>query len=444
MILQGNQRGGSRELANHLLSPENDHAELHSLRGFAADDLHGALHEAYAVSRGTRCKQFLFSLSLNPPPNEKVGTKAFESAIQRVEQKLGLSAQPRAVIFHEKDGADGQTRRHAHAVWSRINTDQMKAVPLPFTHKKLREISRDLYIEHGWSLPRGFINSQEKSMKNFTLAEWQQAKRIDKDPRTIKNSFADAWAISDSKSGFEQALNERGYRLARGNRRGFVGVDERGEVFSIPRMAGVKTKAVRERLGSEDQLLCVDEVKDRIARDMLPKLGALQGELTERRRKELAEIKERKDQLIERQRAERTALAEKLQTRQQQEALARQAQFRGGLKGLWDRLRGQHSKTKARHADQAAQGQKRDRAEQDRLIFRQMEQRNALKAENTKGREQFIEQRKALRTDVRTYTQMKAPPQPTRDAKAAFMDRRKEMQAKRSASRPRPGPKMER
>ena len=159
MILQGNQRGGSRDLANHLLSPENDHVELHSLRGFAADDLHGALHEAYAVSRGTRCKQFLFSLSLNPPPNEQVGTQAFESAIERIEQKLGLSDQPRAVIFHEKDGADGQTRRHAHAVWSRIDTDKMKAVPLPFTHKRLREMSRQLYVEHGWSMPRGGVTA---------------------------------------------------------------------------------------------------------------------------------------------------------------------------------------------------------------------------------------------------------------------------------------------
>lgn len=444
MILQCSQRGGSRDLANHLMSPDNDHVELHSLRGFCSDDLHGALQEAYALSRGTRCKRFLFSLSLNPPPNEQVSTEAFERAIERVEREFGLIKQSRAIIFHEKDGADGQTRRHAHAVWSRIDTDQMKAVPLPFTHKRLREISRQFYIEHGWSLPRGFTNSQEKSMKTFTLADWQQAKRIGKDPRAIKDSFADAWAISDSRASFTQALSERGYRLARGDRRGFVGVDERGEVFSIPRMAGVKTNAVRERLGSEDKLPSVDEVKDRIARDMLPKLGELQGELTERRRQELAETKERKALLVERQRAERKALAEKLQARQQQEALARQAQFRNGLKGLWDRLRGAHSKTKARHTEEAAQAAKRDKLEKDRLVFNQMDQRNAFSARHKEKREAFIEQRKALRSDVQSYSQMKAPPNPTRDAKAAFMDRRKEVQAKRSASRPRPGPKLDR
>jgi len=111
VILIGNQRGGGRDLAQHLLKEENDHVRLHQLRGFIADDLEDAFKEAYAVSRGTRCKQFLFSLSLNPPKDAKVSTEAFESAIERVERKLGLNGQPRAIVFHEKEG-----RRHAHAV----------------------------------------------------------------------------------------------------------------------------------------------------------------------------------------------------------------------------------------------------------------------------------------------------------------------------------------
>lgn len=66
MILKGNQRGGANNLAIHLLKNENEHVEIHELRGFASDSLVSALNEAYAVSRGTRCKKFLFSLSLNP------------------------------------------------------------------------------------------------------------------------------------------------------------------------------------------------------------------------------------------------------------------------------------------------------------------------------------------------------------------------------------------
>ncbi|MCI0732273.1 MAG: hypothetical protein L0Y38_00435, partial [Methylococcaceae bacterium] len=120
-----------------MLKEENDHVEVHEIRGFASEDLAAALNEAYAISRATRCRQYLFSLSLNPPPNESVPIAAFEDAIDRVEERLSLSGQPRAIVFHEKEG-----RRHCHAVWSRIDAEEMKAVPLPFTRRKLQEIAR--------------------------------------------------------------------------------------------------------------------------------------------------------------------------------------------------------------------------------------------------------------------------------------------------------------
>ncbi|MGH8547172.1 MAG: relaxase/mobilization nuclease domain-containing protein [Methylococcales bacterium] len=94
------------------------------------------------------------------------------------------------MVFHEKEG-----RRHCHAVWSRIDTDQMKAIPLPYTKRKLQEIARELYLEHGWIMPRGFSDSKETDPRNFTLAEWQQARRAGKDPRAVKAAFQDSWAI---------------------------------------------------------------------------------------------------------------------------------------------------------------------------------------------------------------------------------------------------------
>ncbi len=130
----------------------------------------------------------------------------FEAAIARVEEQLGLSAQPRAIVFHEKEG-----RRHAHAVWSRIDMEKMKAVQMSFDHEKLKSLSRELFLEHGWKIPRGLVNSEERNPKNFTHAEWQQAKRIGKDPRAIRTDIQDAWAISDSKAAFRHAMAECGY-----------------------------------------------------------------------------------------------------------------------------------------------------------------------------------------------------------------------------------------
>ena len=43
MILKASQRGGGQNLAAHLMRmDENEHVEIHEIRGFVADDLHGA------------------------------------------------------------------------------------------------------------------------------------------------------------------------------------------------------------------------------------------------------------------------------------------------------------------------------------------------------------------------------------------------------------------
>lgn len=192
MILVGNQRGGARDLARHLLKDENERVVVHDMRGFASNDLLSALQESQAISRGTNCKQHLFSLSLNPPADADASEADFEDAVSRVEQALGLSKQPRAIVFHEKEGTDDQIRRHAHAVWCRIDVENMKAVQLSFTHTKLQSVARDLYRDHGWKMPRGFVRHEERDPRNFTLAEWQQCKRAKRDPAKTKEIFQDA------------------------------------------------------------------------------------------------------------------------------------------------------------------------------------------------------------------------------------------------------------
>ena len=201
----------------HLLNTEdNEHCEIHDMRGFVHEDLVGAMKEAYAVSKGTRCKQFLFSLSLNPPPEESVSVDAFEDALQRVEKKLGLSDQPRAIVLHEKQGPNGY-RRHCHAVYSRIDAEEMKAINLPFFKNKLQEISRDLYLEHGWRMPGGLMQGKAADPRNYSLAEYQQAKRMGEDARDLKGMMQECWAVSDSRRGFRTCLKRA--RVDPGQRR---------------------------------------------------------------------------------------------------------------------------------------------------------------------------------------------------------------------------------
>ncbi|MFV2051711.1 relaxase/mobilization nuclease domain-containing protein [Aliiroseovarius sp. YM-037] len=191
MIIKAKERGDAPQLAQYLLAErDNDHVGLYEVRGFASDGLVAAFEEAEAIASGTRCQNHLFSISLNPPEGQQVSTEAFEQAITQVEQKMGLENQPRAIVFHEKNGC-----RHAHAVWSRIDHERMRAINLPHYKMKLRDVSRQLFMEHGWDMPRGLQDRALRDPLNFTRAEWQQAKRAGLNPKEIKAVFKQCWDV---------------------------------------------------------------------------------------------------------------------------------------------------------------------------------------------------------------------------------------------------------
>ena len=67
MILKGNQRGGARQMALHLMNGEmNEHVELHEIRGFVSENIMGALNEIYAVSKGTQDDDKTLTWHLDP------------------------------------------------------------------------------------------------------------------------------------------------------------------------------------------------------------------------------------------------------------------------------------------------------------------------------------------------------------------------------------------
>ena len=327
----------------------------------------------------------------------------FEAAIERAERTLGLQDQARAIVFHEKNG-----RRHAHVVWSRIDVMEMKAINLPFYKQRLNDVSKDLFLEHGWRLPDGYRDRQNRDPRNFTLDEWQHAKRARKDAREIKRTFQGAWSVSDTKAAFAHALEEKGYVLARGDRRGFVAVDVHGEVYAIPKWTGLKTKLVREKLGDAKELRSVDEAKEHIAQTMQPTLSRWQEEL-EARKQDLEERQERqRRELVEKQRAERKRLRGKLEERRIREAQQREARFRKGLQGLWDRVRGEHSRIRKENERDAWDAHLRDRDHTDEMIFRQMDERKAVKRQQKVEMSHIKDKARDLALDRETFREARA------------------------------------
>ena len=265
MISFASQRSGGQDLATHLQNDlDNDYLEVAELRGAIASDLHGAFAEWELQARGlTKCEKYLYSLSINPweQINGKMARDQYADYINRVEERLGLTDQPRAVVFHIKDG-----REHAHVVWSRIDTVNEKAIQLSFDREKLMMVTREFSREHGLILPDGYEHEREGRNKQNTLYEQFQQNQTGISKEERMERITQAWRASDNAQSFVSALSEQGYILATG-KRPYVLVDAQGHTSALPRMIDDKTvrlKDVQALLGKDfppESLPSVEEAK---------------------------------------------------------------------------------------------------------------------------------------------------------------------------------------
>ncbi len=364
MILKGSQRSGGQQLGLHLLkTEENEHVEVHEVSGFVSETVLGAMKEAHALSLGTRCKQYLFSVSLNPPPEESVPIDVFEDAVRRIEEANGLVGHPRLVVFHEKEG-----RRHAHAVWSRIDADTMTAKGLDFFKSKLMRVAKQLYLDNGWAMPKGFVDKSLRDPRNFSLDDWQQAKRADLNPAELKAAVQECWKLSDNRAAFTTALEERGLFLAKGDRRGHVVVTIEGDVFPISRLVGIKAQQVINRLGDPDHLPTVKQMVDRLAGEVGTRLKGHIREAKHLAAIALKPLLERRDELKIAHRHERHGLDASQRERFVREQRERSSRIRTGAKGMWDILTGRYFKPRKANEAEALAGVHRDRAQRHNLL----------------------------------------------------------------------------
>lgn len=258
MVIKGNARGGAgggaAKLAAHLARTDtNEVMQLIETRGVMADDLHGALAEMEAVASGTRTKRPFYHASINTRADEVLTPEQRDQTIDRLEDALGLTGQPRVVVAHTKEG-----RAHHHVVWSRIDLDTMKAIPDSFNYRKHEQVSRDLEREFGHARVQGAHverDGKPRPERTPSHAEMQQAERAAMTPAERKAAVTELWQTTDSGQAFAAAIADQGWILARGDKRDFVFVDQLGAVHSLgsKSIEGAKAKDVRARFADIDR-----------------------------------------------------------------------------------------------------------------------------------------------------------------------------------------------
>src|SRR5665213_274165 len=272
MIPFGSQRALGQDLATHLLNTlDNERMEVAQVRGAVARDLHGAFAEWEAQAHTlTRCTNYLYSLSINPDQRQGRLTKdQYLDYIERTESRLGLSGQPRAIVFHIKKDRHGVPREHCHVVWSRTDAERGKARHIAFDHDKLMMVTREFARDHGLRLPDGYYKDRTKEPRRSRQMAYYAKRQQDMgglSPEERRAQVTHAWKRRDTARSFVRSLEDMGYMLATGDR-DYVLVDFYGHMNSLPRLIDdpkVRVKHLREFFGKDypkDSLPTVAEAR---------------------------------------------------------------------------------------------------------------------------------------------------------------------------------------
>src|SRR5258708_14225914 len=171
----------------------------------------------------------------------------WQRCVEVLEKELGFEGQPRAVVMHEKHG-----RQHIHVVWARTDIDTMTLRSDSMNYPAHERASKALELEFGHEpVPGKHAKRDREKQPEFpnaavNHAEWQQAERTGIKPEDRKDQIIALQQASDSGQAFKTALEAQGYMLAKGDRRGFVLVDQAGEVYSLARQIRMKAVELRE------------------------------------------------------------------------------------------------------------------------------------------------------------------------------------------------------
>jgi hypothetical protein len=250
MVINGVSRGGAKQMAEYILAPgDNELTRVREIKGTLATDVRGSIAEMEAIAKGSRCEEFLYHAQICPEKTDTLTPEQFMHSVDLLEKNLKLEGHQRIVFEHILDG-----RRHYHVVWNRVDGETLKAVNMGNNYLVHERTAQELENEFGLEkLERRPNLTKDRGERAPEKWEFQQAERTGIDPRQLK---AEVKALREqSKDGkeFAEALAEKGFTLARGDRRDFILIDPSGGLHSLGRLSGMKAADLREFMSEIDR-----------------------------------------------------------------------------------------------------------------------------------------------------------------------------------------------
>ena len=246
MIIKGKSRAGPSQLARHLgRADTNERVEILQLD--SAGTTEQAFRDWQTYTLATNGKLGLYHANIDPDAKYDMTRDQWWRAVEVLEEELGLQGQPRAVVLHEKNG-----REHIHVVWARTDMGTMKLRGDGWNYDAHERASLRLEQEFGHEhVPGKHAKRDREKQPEFPKAEvshdeWQQSERGGIGHVQRRAQVKALFEASDTGLAFKAALEDAGYVLARGDRRGFVILDDDAKVYSLShQLPGVRAKDLR-------------------------------------------------------------------------------------------------------------------------------------------------------------------------------------------------------
>ncbi len=241
MIVNGSSNRCTWWWAKHLQSEENDNVRVVKSYGLRSDSIEAMLEEMMDLAQGTKCENPFYQMNINPAPGERLTGEDWERAREIAEKKHGFEGQPYFMVMHVKYG-----REHPHFIYSRIDIENMRAIPDSLDAKKNHAIAREIEREFGLEKTIGPYDREAgaprppRAPKKY---EMYRDKQNGLDTRDIQAEVTELFQQSHDGMEFRAVLEEHGYRLATG-RRGLLILDSAGKEHSLARRCGVPMNEV--------------------------------------------------------------------------------------------------------------------------------------------------------------------------------------------------------
>ncbi|MEM6829745.1 MAG: AAA family ATPase [Bacteroidota bacterium] len=233
-------------MAAHLFKDENEYILPRQTIGRNRDreGFENDLVQMQLYTRMTEGDRGIFHVAINPRQYEQLTPEQHDRALEIIEQKFGLSDQPRMQIDHVKEG-----RVHTHVFWSTVDQEKAKLIDLP--HYKLRLQDCAAQMEKEFEHETTIRQTNEKTYE-ITNAERMAAQRTGRKAMVNKEEITAAWTETETWTQFTEKLQEKGYTIAKGERCKYALIDPKGQVCNLVRQLPktINHKHVAERVGA--------------------------------------------------------------------------------------------------------------------------------------------------------------------------------------------------